>query len=189
MENERGNIHGRVLDIGADHTPFKRMFKECEWVHAEGDIHQLDYEDASFDCAICLDVLQYAMNPGLVMLEMCRVLKEEGFFCAAAPGTSRDDATALWDFKIQGMAGLAAMLPLEVKQVAPVQSQQGGLIHGYMKDYLASIQRGLTPELQKWVEEMDKRFPVMVAITGVKREGTQDTGEAVPADRAATEGS
>ena len=79
-------LRGRILDVGADECGLKKFLPEgAEYigiglggsVDVEIDLEKerLPYEDNSFDCALCLDVLEHLDNLHEVFDELCRVTK------------------------------------------------------------------------------------------------------------------
>jgi len=84
----------KVLDIGGGHKPFSRAdyIVECdlnEGIHRDGqkipaalqgryveaDIHDLPFEDKSFDFVFCSHVMEHVADPGKACREICRVGK------------------------------------------------------------------------------------------------------------------
>ena len=51
-----------------------------------GDIHQMPYEDGSFDGAICWDVLEHCVAPLIALKELHRVLVPDGKLLLFVPG-------------------------------------------------------------------------------------------------------
>jgi len=49
------------------------------------DIHELPYEDESFDLVFCNHVLEHTLSPAIVISEMRRVLKGEGIMIIGVP--------------------------------------------------------------------------------------------------------
>jgi SAM-dependent methyltransferase len=54
-------------------------------VDALVDAHQIPFEDQTFDAVVLQAVLEYVLNPQLVVGEVCRALKEDGFVYAETP--------------------------------------------------------------------------------------------------------
>jgi SAM-dependent methyltransferase len=80
-------LQGRILDVGADECGLKKFLSEgTEYigiglggsVDVEIDLEKekLPYEDNSFDCVLCLDVLEHLDNIHEVFDELCRVTKK-----------------------------------------------------------------------------------------------------------------
>ena len=77
-------LQGKILDVGADECGLKKFLPEgTEYtgiglggsVDLEIDLEKerLPYEDNSFDCVLCLDVLEHLDNLHEVFDELCRV--------------------------------------------------------------------------------------------------------------------
>lgn len=78
---------GRILDVGADECGLKKFLpKGTEYIGIglEGSVdveidlekEKLSYEDNSFDCVLCLDVLEHLDNIHEVFDELCRVTRK-----------------------------------------------------------------------------------------------------------------
>ncbi|RFU26096.1 hypothetical protein B7463_g10242, partial [Scytalidium lignicola] len=63
-----------------------------------GDIHQLEFEDGSFDLVHAHQVLQHVADPVRALREMRRVTKKGGYVCV------RESAAKLWFPASEGMA-------------------------------------------------------------------------------------
>ena len=73
------NIQG--IDLYSSHKKIKVM-----------DMHNLEYDDKTFDCVVMANTLAYAQNTEQVINEVCRVLKPSGIFSFGAtynPGAER----------------------------------------------------------------------------------------------------
>lgn len=80
-------LQGRILDVGADECGLKKFLPErTEYigiglgssVDVKIDIEKekLPYQDNSFDCVLCLDVLEHLDNIHDVFDELCRVTRK-----------------------------------------------------------------------------------------------------------------
>ena len=80
-------LQGRILDVGADECGLKKFLPvEVEYtgiglggsVEVEIDLEKekLPYVDNSFDCVLCLDVLEHLDNIHEVFDELCRVTRK-----------------------------------------------------------------------------------------------------------------
>ena len=78
---------GKTLDIGCGGSPYKKYFpnrvsidiEKKESVDIVADAHNLDmFEDETFDCIICTEVLEHLHTPQIAIDEMRRVLKNNG---------------------------------------------------------------------------------------------------------------
>jgi SAM-dependent methyltransferase len=76
----------RTLDIGGADSPYARYFPnrvcldviQYEGVDVIGDAHDLPFEDGSFECILCTEVLEHLHTPEKAINEMRRVLKPGG---------------------------------------------------------------------------------------------------------------
>lgn len=79
-------LRGRILDVGADECGLKEFLPEgTEYigiglggsvdVQCDLEKEKLPYEENSFDCVLCLDVLEHLDNIHQVFDELCRVTK------------------------------------------------------------------------------------------------------------------
>lgn len=94
-------IQGRLIDIGCGDKPYEPYLKghvdEHVGVDHEQTFHKKDnidifataydipVETASFDCALCTDVLEHLEEPGRAIAECARVLKPEGIAVYTIP--------------------------------------------------------------------------------------------------------
>ncbi|MFM8331954.1 MAG: class I SAM-dependent methyltransferase [Candidatus Methylumidiphilus sp.] len=102
------NIHGSVLDVGAGQSPWRGWLPRDtryqgidvknagEFGMTEGlrdvvyyDGNLMPFSDSSFDNVICVEVLEHASNPQLLISEIARVLKHEGNVFLTVPWSAR----------------------------------------------------------------------------------------------------
>jgi SAM-dependent methyltransferase len=102
------NIHGSVLDVGAGQSPWRSWLPQgtCyqgidvknsgEFGMTEGlqdvvyyDGNLMPFSDASFDNVICVEVLEHASDPPLLISEIARVLKHQGSVFLTVPWSAR----------------------------------------------------------------------------------------------------
>jgi SAM-dependent methyltransferase len=101
-------MNGRVLDVGAGESPWR------EWLPADAAYHGIDighaadfgmhagrqdityydgtvmpFDDAAFDGAICIEVLEHARDPELCLSEIARVLKDRAPVLLSVPWSAR----------------------------------------------------------------------------------------------------
>ena len=80
-------LHGRILDVGADECGLRKFLPEgTEYigiglggsvdVEIDSEKEKLPYADNSFDCVLCLDVLEHLDNLHEVFDELCRVTRK-----------------------------------------------------------------------------------------------------------------
>jgi SAM-dependent methyltransferase len=96
-----GTAQGAVLDLGAGSKPYARLYRrhfvQCVSVdvdyspHDIGDVDtlasadDLPFEDESFDCVICTEVLEHCRDPRKVLEEVRRVLTPGGHAFVTTP--------------------------------------------------------------------------------------------------------
>jgi len=94
-------IHGRLIDIGCGDKPYEPYVRDYVSEHVgidhEKTLHKIDNIDifapayeipvksASFDCALCTNVLEHLEEPGRAIAECARVLKPDGIAVYAMP--------------------------------------------------------------------------------------------------------
>jgi SAM-dependent methyltransferase len=100
-------LTGKVLDIGAGESPW-RIFLNCSVRYQGVDIRAADqfgmseqkdviyydgtilpFADCTFDAAICIEVLEHASEPELLLSEAFRVLKPGATFALTVPWSAR----------------------------------------------------------------------------------------------------
>lgn len=94
------NITGKTLDIGCGTKPYMKFFKHSEYVGLEYDTgidqdkktadyyyngDNFPFKDASFDSAVCNQVLEHVFNPEIFLSEINRVLKLNGKLLITVP--------------------------------------------------------------------------------------------------------
>jgi SAM-dependent methyltransferase len=99
---------GAVLDVGAGQSPWRAWLpasstyqgidvghasqfgmhgKRQDIVYYDGG--RMPFGDASFDCALCVEVLEHAEDPQLLLAEIGRVLKPQGRLLLSVPWSAR----------------------------------------------------------------------------------------------------
>jgi len=96
-------LHGKVLDLGCGTMPFRSCVPDTVEVYHGidiqchtrqltliGDVQNLAMiADASYDTALCLEVLEHLPNPGRAVAEIERILKPGGAVIISVPHLSR----------------------------------------------------------------------------------------------------
>lgn len=101
-------LRGRVLDVGAGESPWKEWLPpQCQYqgidvsnadeygmaadrqdvVYYDGDV--IPFPDASFDGAICIEVLEHVERPDEFVAEIARVLKGNAILLLTVPWSAR----------------------------------------------------------------------------------------------------
>lgn len=90
-------VRGRVLIVGAGKEPYKELLRSADSVlvtdvgelHAGldhiADVHELSYQDDSFDCVLAIEVFEHLRSPALAAAELYRVLKPGGKVIVTIP--------------------------------------------------------------------------------------------------------
>lgn len=170
-------ITGKVLDAGCGSKPYKRMFPRCEWVgvdtrpvgDVQADIHQLPFEDDSFDSVLCTEVLSECSWPQVVMKELARVLKPGGYIVVSTPNTTAEDESAFFTIKLAGMKALMEMAGLQGVKIGV----EGRLFKQEWQDFSRYSKYGMgQPEdLEGWLRQMDERYPSVTIAVARKENG------------------
>lgn len=99
----RRYAHGRFLDLGCGSTPFWSavvgqvarydavdLWPRSDKVTFVGDVQALEMvQEASYDSAICIEVLEHVPEPGHAVASMARILKPGGVVVISVPHLSR----------------------------------------------------------------------------------------------------
>jgi SAM-dependent methyltransferase len=100
-------VQGRLLDVGAGESPWRSwlptsvayqgldignaaefgMAPGRDIVYYEGRV--MPFADSTFDCALCIEVLEHAEDPQLLVAEMARVLRPGGELLLSVPWSAR----------------------------------------------------------------------------------------------------
>lgn len=132
-------IRGRVLDIGAGQSPW-RVFLDSSVRYQGVDIQSADqfgmseqqdvlyydgailpFPDGTFDAAICIEVLEHAGDPRLLLSEAFRVLKPGATFALTVPWSARAhhipfDFHRFTRYQLNAMFSEAGFVELEIKE-------------------------------------------------------------------------
>ena len=86
-----GYAANTLMDKGKNVTAASLNPKEVNYMLSRGinaveeDMHNLSFEDNSFDCVYMRQTLEHALAPYMVMSEVYRVLKDDGHFILIVP--------------------------------------------------------------------------------------------------------
>jgi len=151
---------GRLLDVGCGEKPHVELFApyvdeylgiEHESAFALTDASQraqkpdlyydgrtLPFEDASFDTVLNVDVLEHTQEPGQVVSEMGRVLKDDGVLILTAPFSFRihEAPHDYFRFSPHGLRLLCERASLEVQRIESYGSLPSLIAHK-VNSYLA----------------------------------------------------
>lgn len=119
-----GEVRGRTLDIGCGHRPYQGLFRSAEYIGLELDTPEnragkqadvyyngdaFPFLDASFDSAVCNQVLEHVFDANRFLGEINRVLKQNGMLLLSAP-FAWDEHEQPLDFARYSSFGLGHLL-------------------------------------------------------------------------------
>jgi SAM-dependent methyltransferase len=167
LVNIAPRARGRLLDVGCGDKPYEHIFRPfvSEYVGVEHeatftatsaernskkpdylyDGKRLPFEDRSFDTVLNVQVLEHTPQPGTLVREMSRVLKDDGLLILTAPFEFRlhEEPHDFFRYTPHGLKQLCAEAGLEVTYV----EQQGDLttvighkLNGYLALRVARLQ-------------------------------------------------
>jgi SAM-dependent methyltransferase len=101
-------VTGKVLDVGAGQSPWRAWLpvatsyqgidvgyadafgmdsNRTDIVYYDGRV--MPFADATFDCVLCIEVLEHSEDPQLLVAEIARVLRPEGTVLLTVPWSAR----------------------------------------------------------------------------------------------------
>jgi len=119
-----GSLHGDVLDVGCGRMPYRKFTSASRYLGVDVDTpatrelgcadvfydgHSLPFPAASFDAALCSQVLEHVFEPEAFLREIARVLRPGGQLVLSVPFVW-DEHEQPHDFGRYSSFGLAALL-------------------------------------------------------------------------------
>lgn len=134
-------VRGRVIDLGCGFMPFRCYLKDVTTVYHTldlyprfpseityiGDIQDMSMiMDASYDCALCLEVLEHVPQPLQAIREIHRILKPGGLLIFSTPylGRIHDQPHDYFRFTAYGLRAILMEGLFEIIEIKP----KGGLL-------------------------------------------------------------
>jgi len=135
---------GRMIDVGCGHRPYDAIFApfvsehvgvEHEAVfaataaadHTRGpdvvyDGRTLPFADASFDTALCVQVLEHTPHPALLLGEIARVLRPAGILLLQAPFSFRlhEEPHDYFRYSPHGLRVLVTEAGFDIERITPL---------------------------------------------------------------------
>ncbi len=146
------NITGEVIDIGCGRKPYRNLFQVSKYIgmdieqsghsHINEDIDvfydgkTFPFENATFDNAICNQVLEHVFNPDEFLIETNRILKPNGYLLLTIP-FSWDEHEQPFDYARYSSFGIRHLLlkhgfeVIEIKKTANNISAVFQLLNSY----------------------------------------------------------
>jgi SAM-dependent methyltransferase len=134
---QRGLLRGLVLNAGCGWRDISHLVEgtllnqDLRWpdekrenVHIFSPLHEIPRPEATFDCVICIAVLEHVSNPAAVVAEMFRVTKPGGCVIASVPFLQPEHKVPT-DFQRYTRDGLALLFTeagFEIEEVRPMFS-------------------------------------------------------------------
>jgi SAM-dependent methyltransferase len=160
LEDVAPRAKGRLLDVGCGQKPYERIFRpyvdeyigiefEESFVRTDSsskaghpdlvyDGKTLPFEDKSFDTVLSIQVLEHTPAPAALVIEMARVMKDDGIMLLTAPFSFRlhEEPDDYFRYSPHGLRKLCLDAGLEITHIEP----RGGLfsvIGHKLNSYLA----------------------------------------------------
>ncbi len=131
---------GKTIDLGCGFMPFRKYLKDMVTVYHTLDIYPRSSEvtyvgdiqnmsmipSSSYDCAICLEVLEHIPHPLQAIREIYRILRPGGVLIFSVPYLSRihDQPHDYFRFTAYGLSLILAEGQFNIVQIAP----RGGML-------------------------------------------------------------
>jgi SAM-dependent methyltransferase len=201
-----GDFHGRVLDVGCGTSPYRDYLPAGvdyvgvdravagPAVRARADMAALPFLAASFDGALCTEVLEQSPRPWAIVAELARVLRPGGRLYLTAPFDWHfvDEPYDYFRFTTHGLRALVEDAGFRVEAVEPVgglfTALAGKLVEEVVQDLwlptarAAGIKRGAylvaalaslpwnlaSSALLPWLDRLSARNPFAIATRAVR---------------------
>jgi SAM-dependent methyltransferase len=117
-------VHGRVLDVGCGHKPYKSLFNFSDYIGLEIDSPEnrknkkadffydgrvMPFADGSFDTIVANQVLEHVFTPAEFIAELSRILRTDGGLLLSVPFVW-DEHEQPFDYARYSSFGLRALL-------------------------------------------------------------------------------
>ena len=169
LERHFGSRKGKaLLDLGAGTKPYSPIYEPyfvaCTSVDVDYSPHdiagvdriasadELPFEDASFDCVVCTEVLEHCRRPDIVLGEISRVLRPEGRLFLTTPFLRplHEMPHDYYRFTPSSLRDLGEAAGLSIEEILP-RGDYAALL-------LLTLQLPLTKALQRLSRKVDRRF-------------------------------
>jgi SAM-dependent methyltransferase len=146
------DLTGRVLVVGAGHDPYRQFLLSADEIVTSdvsnddgeldmvADIHNLPFDDESFDAIVALEVFEHLHNPVLAESEVRRVLTQRGVGLVSIPFLFRVHGDPM-DFTRFTRNGLETLF----KSFSEVQITELGTRVHVISDIITTASKLLTP--------------------------------------------
>ena len=181
IQSHAGALHGDLLDVGCGAMPYKRLFTDGhEWTgitsytgldirpvgDIQSDMQSIDAADGSYDSVLCVDTLQFSVDPRGAIVEMARVLKHGGTLLLVCPNVAQEDEAALFSFKMAGldyMTRFAGLKPTVIQTASKLWEHEFG-------NYSSTNKYGaqLPADIDGFIGFLDTAFPAINVVVAVK---------------------
>lgn len=123
---------GKVLDFGAGNGASKTLFpSNWEWTGMDimplsdnvkqGDAHNLDFPDDSFDLVVSIAVFEHLHSPWIAIKEVSRVLKKGGLFLGTVAFLEPEHGNSYFHMTKRGMSKIIEEGGLVEEFIEPVK--------------------------------------------------------------------
>ena len=144
------HVHGELIDLGCGDMPFRdtivnqvTVYHSLDlWPRSDDVTYIDDISDmstvltASYDSAICIEVLEHVPDPFSAIREIYRILKPGGIFVISVPHLSRlhDEPYDFFRFTIYGLRNLLENAGFEVLEI-----QKRGSLFSFLGHQVSTV--------------------------------------------------